>query len=60
MLLHYGEELDDDLGRRPDQDLALASLLGVVHGVEGIVEDGSLDHFGGWRSEILKSIEERI
>lgn len=60
MLLHDGEELDDDLGRRPDQDLALASLLGVVHGVKGIVEDGSLDHFGGWRVEILKSAGEKI
>lgn len=47
MLLHDLEELDDDLGGRTDQDLALASLLGVVDGVERIVEDGSLDHFGG-------------
>ena len=45
--LHNLEELDDDLGRRSDQDLALASLLGVVDGVERIVEDGSLDHFDG-------------
>lgn len=60
MLLHDAEELDDDLGRRPDQNLALAGLLGVVHSVEGIVEDGSLDHFGGWRGEILKSIGEKI
>lgn len=45
MLLHDREELDNDLGRRADQDLALAALLGVVDGVEGIVEDGSLDHF---------------
>lgn len=60
VLLHDSEELDDDLGRRPDQDLALASLLGVVHGVERIVEDRGLDHFGGWRVEILKSIGKRI
>ncbi|CEI39399.1 unnamed protein product [Fusarium venenatum] len=45
--LHDSEELDDDLGRRSDQDLALASLLGVVHGVKRIVEDGSADHFCG-------------
>ncbi|KAI6772351.1 hypothetical protein HG530_003309 [Fusarium avenaceum] len=45
--LHDSEELDDDLGRRSDQDLALASLLGVVDGVKRIVEDGSADHFGG-------------
>jgi hypothetical protein len=47
MLLHDGQELDNDLGARADQDLALAGLLGVVDGVEGIVENRSLDHFGG-------------
>lgn len=45
--LHDGQELDNDLGRRTDQDLALAGLLGVVDGIEAIVENGSLDHFGG-------------
>ena len=50
MLLHDREELDNDLGRRTDQDLALAALLGVVDGVEGIVEDGSLDHVCGCRA----------
>lgn len=57
VLLHDSEELDDDLGGRTDEDLALASLLGVVHGVKRIVEDGGLDHFGGVGIEILKSIE---
>jgi hypothetical protein len=47
VLLHDRKELDDDLGRRTDQDLTLAALLGVVDGVKGIVEDGSLDHFCG-------------
>lgn len=47
VLLHDREELDDDLGGRTDEDLALAGLLGVVHGVKRIVEDGGLDHFGG-------------
>lgn len=50
MLLHDREELDNNLGRRADQDLALAALLGVVDGVEGIVEDGSLDHCCGCRA----------
>lgn len=45
--LHDSQELDDDLGARSDEDLALAGLLGVVHGVERIVENGSLDHFDG-------------
>ena len=47
MLLHDGQELDNDLGAGPDQDLALAGLLGVVDGVERIVEDRGLGHFGG-------------
>jgi hypothetical protein len=49
MLLHNREELDDNLGRRADQDLSLSRLLGVVDGIERIVEDGSLNHFGGER-----------
>lgn len=49
MLLHNGQELDDDLRRRTDENLALARLLGVVDGVERIVEDGGLDHFGVMR-----------
>jgi hypothetical protein len=59
VLLHDSKELDDDLGGRTDEDLALAGLLGVVHGVERIVEDGSLDHFGGLGIEILKSFGEK-
>lgn len=47
VLLHDAQELDDDLGRRPDQDLPLAGLLGVVDGIQSIVENGSLDHFDG-------------
>lgn len=61
MLLHHSEELDDDLGARPDENLALAALLGVVDGVERIVQDGSLNHvcgieiLDGWRrSRYLK------
>lgn len=47
MALHDLEELDNDLGGRTDHDLALAGLLGVVDGVERIVEDGGADHVGG-------------
>lgn len=47
MLLHDLQELDDDLGGRADQDLALARLLGVVDALESIVENGSADHLGG-------------
>ncbi len=49
MTLHDGQELDDDLGAGADEHLALARLLGVVDGIERIVEDGGLDHFGGRR-----------
>ena len=45
--LHDLQELDNDLGARSDQDLTLAGLLGIVDGVEGVVENGSADHFGG-------------
>ena len=53
------EELDDDLGRRSDEHLSLAGLLGVVDGVEAIVENGSLDHFGGWRA-VLYCAREKV
>lgn len=49
--LHDLQELDNDLGRGPDQGLALAGLLGVVDGVESIVENGGADHLGGSSSE---------
>ena len=39
VLLHDTEELDDDLGGRADEHLSLSGLLGVVDGVERIVED---------------------
>lgn len=47
MTLHDGQEFDDDLRGRSDHDLTLASLLGIVDGIEAVVENGSLDHFGG-------------
>jgi hypothetical protein len=46
VLLHDVQELDNDLGRGPDEDLSLATLLGVVDGVQAVVENGSADHFG--------------
>ena len=47
MTLHDAEELDNDLGARADHHLALSGLLGVVDGVERIVKNGGLGHFGG-------------
>lgn len=55
--LHDLQELDNDLGAGSDHNLTLAGLLGVVDGVERIVENGSADHFGGLL-EILKSRRE--
>jgi hypothetical protein len=46
VLLHDRKELDDDLGAWADQDLTLTGLLGIVDGVERIVQDGGL-HVGG-------------
>lgn len=59
MLLHDAQELDDDLGARADEDLALAALLGVVDGVERIVKDGSLDHFDGLAEILKRRVAER-
>jgi hypothetical protein len=42
VLLHDTEELDDNLGGRTDQDLSLSRLLGVVDGIERIVENRSI------------------
>jgi len=53
VLLHDTEELDDDLGGRTDQNLSLSGLLGVVDGIERIVQYRSFDHGGGL--EILRS-----
>ena len=49
MLLHNAEELDNDFRGWSDQDLSLSGLLGVVDGIERIVEDGGLNHFVGLR-----------
>ena len=45
MLHHHLEELDDDLGGRPDHNLALAALLSVADVVKSIVEDTDTHHF---------------
>lgn len=61
MALHHLQEFDDDLAARADEDLALATLLGVVDGIERIVEDGGLNHDGGIGGrEILKALKMRL
>lgn len=60
MLLHNLQEPDNDLGAGPNENLAFAGLLGVVHVVESIVENRSADHLGCcWTMEILKSFVAR-
>jgi hypothetical protein len=44
MLLHDDKELDDDLRRRPDHDLPLATLLGIVHRLESIIQHADSHH----------------
>ena len=64
MTLHDGQELDNDLGGRADQDLALASLLGIVDSIQAVVENRCLDHFGGGRFSMagrrLRYLREKI
>ena len=55
VLLHDLQELDDDLGARPDHDLAFAGLLRVVDGVERIVQDAGADHICGLRFSTLSA-----
>lgn len=44
MLLHNAQELDNNLRARSNEDLALAGLLGIVDGVERIVQNAGFDH----------------
>ena len=53
VLLHDDKELDDDFGRRPDHDLPLATLLGIEHALESIVEHTDSHHFSPKNSKPL-------
>ena len=46
MSLHDAQEFYDDLGGRPDEDLALSTALGVDDVVKAVIEDGDADHLG--------------
>lgn len=48
VLLHNGQNLDDDLGGRSDQDLSLSSSLGVDDVVQAVVKNRDSDHFDGF------------
>lgn len=47
VLLHDSKELDNDLGARADEHLALAGLLSIVDALQSIVENRCADHVGG-------------
>ena len=38
MLLHDAQEFDNNLRARSDQNLTLSSLLGIVDGIERIIQ----------------------
>lgn len=44
MLLHDGQELDDNLRDRADEDLALSALLGIANALKSIVQHANSDH----------------
>jgi hypothetical protein len=48
VLKHDGEELDDDLRARPDEDLTLAPLLGIADALEAVVQNTDAHHFQGF------------
>lgn len=44
MLLHDLQELDDNLGRRSNQDLSLTGLFSVVDSVQGVSQNRGSSH----------------
>jgi hypothetical protein len=44
VLLHDGQEPDNDLAARPDEDLTLSGSLCIADVVEAVAEDGYADH----------------
>ena len=49
MFHHHSQELDDDLGRRTNQDLTLAGLLRIVDAFQGVCQHVHAHHFAsGW------------
>lgn len=57
--LHDAQELNDDLRAGSDEHLALAALLGVIDGIERIVEDAGFDHLDYLRMRFSTRINRR-
>lgn len=53
VLHHDLQELDNHFGRGSDQDLSLATLLCVVHGLEGIVQHADAHHLANCPLQLL-------
>ena len=49
VLLHDSEELDDDLGGRTDEDLALATALGISNAPKSIAQHAHTSHLNSVR-----------
>lgn len=47
MLLHHRQELDCDLGARPDQGLSLSSSFGISESVKSIIKSTDANHGAG-------------
>jgi hypothetical protein len=57
VLLHDLQELDDDLGARAEEDLALAAALGASDGAEGVSQNGHKGHFSGRLAHCAETIK---
>lgn len=53
MLHHDGKEAHNNLGARPDEDLAFSTLLGIVDAFQGIGENVHAHH------DACKQVKER-
>lgn len=51
VLHHHSQKLDDDFGARPDEDLPLASLLGIVYGFKSVAQYVHTHH--NWKQIII-------
>ena len=54
MSLHDAQELDDDLGRRSDENLSLSLSLGIDNAVQGVVQDADSNHVAGLVLEVIE------
>ncbi|KAK1338205.1 hypothetical protein QTO34_001319, partial [Cnephaeus nilssonii] len=59
MLHHHSQKQDDDFGAWPNENLAFASLFGIVDTLRSISQDIHAHHCGGtdrWRKDLMSSL----